>query len=52
VGLIFERAIPELEDTVKAASELSALFSEGDTIALIGDLGAGKTTLTQLICRE
>jgi tRNA threonylcarbamoyladenosine biosynthesis protein TsaE len=50
--LILERSIPRIEDTAKAAEELSAVFSEGDTIALIGDLGTGKTTLTQLICQR
>jgi len=51
MSLIFERSIPEIDDTAKVADELSSLFSEGDTIALIGDLGTGKTTFTQMICK-
>lgn len=35
------------EDTRSFAKRLSTLLSAGDVLALIGDLGAGKTTFTQ-----
>ena len=35
------------DDTLKFGQELGSLLQAGDVIALIGDLGAGKTTLTQ-----
>lgn len=35
------------EDTFRLGRELGQAAQEGDVIALLGDLGAGKTTLTQ-----
>ena len=35
------------EETRALAARLGALLSPGDTLCLIGDLGAGKTTFTQ-----
>ena len=35
------------EDTLRLGRELGQGAQEGDVIALLGDLGAGKTTLTQ-----
>jgi tRNA threonylcarbamoyladenosine biosynthesis protein TsaE len=35
------------EDTLRLGRELGQAAQEGDVIALLGDLGAGKTTLTQ-----
>jgi tRNA threonylcarbamoyladenosine biosynthesis protein TsaE len=39
------------EDTKRFGRILGALLQSGDTLALVGDLGAGKTTLTQAIAR-
>jgi tRNA threonylcarbamoyladenosine biosynthesis protein TsaE len=39
------------EDTLKFGQVLGSLLRAGDVIALIGDLGAGKTTLTQGIAQ-
>ena len=39
------------DDTLKFGQELGNLLQAGDVIALIGDLGAGKTTLTQGIAQ-
>lgn len=40
------------EETIRLGSELGRKFSGGLTVALSGDLGAGKTTLTQGILEE
>ena len=37
------------EETKIFAEELARTLSPGDTVALIGDLGTGKTTLTKYI---
>lgn len=37
--------LPDAASTVRAGERLAALVCGGDAIALIGDLGAGKTTL-------
>src|ERR1044071_8056689 len=37
--------LADAADTVRAGERLAALVRGGDAIALIGDLGAGKTTL-------
>ena len=39
------------EDTLRFGQVLGSLLRAGDVIALIGDLGAGKTTLTQGIAQ-
>jgi tRNA threonylcarbamoyladenosine biosynthesis protein TsaE len=41
----------EKESTERFGQTLGALLRPGDMIALVGDLGAGKTTLTQAIAR-
>lgn len=38
-------------DTKKFAEELAETLSPGDVIALIGDLGTGKTTLTKYLAK-
>ena len=44
--------IKKEEDTAAFAAELAKTLSPGDILALIGDLGTGKTTLTQYIAKE
>ena len=39
-------------DTRKFGEELARSLNAGDVLALIGDLGTGKTTLTKYIARE
>ncbi len=41
-----------LEDTVRFAEILGSLFGPGTVLALDGDLGAGKTRLSQAIARS
>lgn len=41
--------LPSLEDSLKFGQRLGRLAQSGDVITLTGDLGAGKTTLTQAI---
>ncbi len=36
--------LPDVQATEHAGAELAALLTGGDTIALVGELGAGKTT--------
>jgi len=43
--------LPTLEDSQALGVRLGALAEPGDVITLTGDLGAGKTTLTQAIGR-
>lgn len=43
--------INNLEDLEKFANNLSPFLKEGDVINLIGDMGAGKTTLVNFIAR-
>ncbi len=40
-----------LEDTIAFANRLAKTIEPGTVIALVGDLGAGKTTLTQCLCQ-
>lgn len=40
-----------MEETMALGEKLGAMFAAGDVIALFGDLGAGKTTLTKGIAR-
>lgn len=42
-----ELTLPTAEDTRTAGRRLAALLRAGDLVVLTGDLGAGKTTLTQ-----
>ena len=44
--------INSLKDLEKLARDLSKKLKGGDTIALSGELGAGKTTLVQMIAKE
>ncbi len=41
-----------VEDTIKFGSCLASCLPRGAVVALVGDLGAGKTTLTQAIGRQ
>ena len=44
--------IDSLKDLQKLAKQLAAKLKGGDVVALSGPLGAGKTTLAQMIGRE
>ncbi|WP_326908228.1 tRNA (adenosine(37)-N6)-threonylcarbamoyltransferase complex ATPase subunit type 1 TsaE [Sedimentibacter sp. MB31-C6] len=44
--------INNLKDTEKIGKIISNILEEGTVICLDGDLGAGKTTLTQFIAKE
>lgn len=44
--------IKNLNDLEKFAKKIAPLFKEGDVINLIGDMGAGKTTLVNFIAKE
>lgn len=39
-----------LEDTNEYANQLASHLKPGSVVCLVGDLGAGKTTMTQMIC--
>jgi tRNA threonylcarbamoyladenosine biosynthesis protein TsaE len=41
--------LERLEDTARLGAAIAAVLQPGDCIALVGTLGAGKTTLTQAI---
>lgn len=41
-----------LAETKKVAKEIASGLVPGKIVTLTGDLGAGKTTLVQLICKE
>lgn len=43
--------IKNLNDLEKFANKLGSLLREGDVVNLIGDMGAGKTTLVNAIAR-
>jgi tRNA threonylcarbamoyladenosine biosynthesis protein TsaE len=45
-------ALASLAATRKLAKSLAQRLQAGDVLALVGGLGAGKTTLTQLLSRE
>jgi tRNA threonylcarbamoyladenosine biosynthesis protein TsaE len=42
---------PSVEKTMRLGQELGALVAEGEVIALIGDLGGGKTWFTKGVAR-
>uniref|UniRef100_UPI0036F22221 tRNA (adenosine(37)-N6)-threonylcarbamoyltransferase complex ATPase subunit type 1 TsaE n=1 Tax=Peptoniphilus equinus TaxID=3016343 RepID=UPI0036F22221 len=42
---------PKLSDTRALGEQIGALLNKGDVVALNGELGAGKTTLTQAIAK-
>ncbi len=46
---MLDRALPDEAATRAAGRALGALLAGGDSVALIGDLGAGKTTLVQAV---
>lgn len=48
---IEEIKLLSIEDTEQYAQTLSRKIKPGSVIALVGDLGAGKTTFTQCFCR-
>ncbi len=41
-----------LDDTIIVAKEVAARLTAGAVVSLTGDLGAGKTTFVQLVCKE
>jgi len=43
--------LPDEAATERFGAALAAALQPGDVLALIGDLGAGKTRLTQALCR-
>lgn len=47
---MYEVELKTLEDTRKVAVRLAKTIKPGDVICLVGDLGAGKTTFTQMLC--
>jgi tRNA threonylcarbamoyladenosine biosynthesis protein TsaE len=44
--------VKSLEETKVVAKELAKTLTPGAIVTLNGDLGAGKTTMVQLICKE
>jgi len=49
--LLGEYDLKSEQDTVNLAKKTAAIAGPGDTLALYGDLGAGKTFFTQKFCR-
>jgi tRNA threonylcarbamoyladenosine biosynthesis protein TsaE len=47
-----EFLVDTLTDTENVAAEIVKELSPGMVVAMNGDLGAGKTTMVQLICKE
>lgn len=47
---MYEVELKTLEDTRKIAVRLAKQIKVGDVVCLVGDLGAGKTTFTQMLC--
>ncbi len=48
----FEKIINGLEELEKFAAELAKEIQEGEFVALIGNLGAGKTALVKAVCKH
>ena len=44
--------VKSLDETKVVAREIAEILTPGTIVALNGDLGAGKTTMVQLICKE
>ena len=44
--------VKNLEDLKDLANLLARRLKGGDVLGLVGDLGSGKTTLTQMLCAE
>lgn len=47
---MYKVELKTLEDTRKVAVRLAKTIKPGDVICLVGNLGAGKTTFTQMLC--
>jgi tRNA threonylcarbamoyladenosine biosynthesis protein TsaE len=47
VSLSFPVKLPDAAATISLGREIGLIAKAGEVIALVGDLGAGKTTLTQ-----
>ena len=45
-------SVKNLEELSSFATKVAAGFKGGEVIGLVGDLGAGKTTFTQMLARE
>jgi tRNA threonylcarbamoyl adenosine modification protein YjeE len=49
--MIAARALPDIATTEKFAAEIAPHLRVGDVLALLGDLGAGKTTFARALLR-
>lgn len=49
---MFEIVLNSLEDTKRFTKVFSSLLKRGDVFSFVGDLGAGKTTITKEICKN
>ncbi len=49
---MFEKVLSSLEDAEIFASKFASLVKAHDVFSFVGDLGAGKTTMTQFICKS
>ena len=46
-----ESKVLTFEELDKLAENIARILKRGDSLALIGDLGTGKTTFTKNICK-